>query len=33
MHLHLYIIGVKRKENRFKEREVLNMRKVLLEYR
>lgn len=32
MHLPQYIIGNK-KENRFKEREVLDMRKVLLEYR
>ena len=32
MLVHLYIIGVKRKENLIKEREVLKMKKVLLEY-
>lgn len=32
MHVHLYIIGVKRKENLIIEREVLKMKKVLLEY-
>ena len=32
MLVHLYIIGVKRKESLIIEREVLKMKKVLLEY-